>query len=92
MVYMVQIYLVPFQATKVQSSHNIQLSVKVSNVGRGNSWADPTDEVVLVFATWQINHDADFKGRVPVRQLVAFDRLRAVGPKETRQWTVTVAA
>eukprot|EP01043_Picozoa_sp_COSAG02_P053352 COSAG02_NODE_5875_length_3971_cov_4.711519_2_plen_582_part_00 len=80
------------QATEVKGSTDIELCVKVSNVGRENSWADPTDEVVLVFATWQVSHGADFTGRVPVRQLVAFDRLREIALGETRQWSVTLSA
>lgn len=79
------------QATRTHND-DIELSVKVTNAGRGNSWTKPTDEIVLVFATWQINRNADFAGRVPVRQLVAFKRLRQVLANETRQWKVTILA
>ena len=72
-------------------SDDVNIRVSVTNVGLENGWTAPTDEVLLVFAAWDVTGQG-FSGRVPVRQLVAFARLRQVAPKETRTWTTTVLA
>ena len=56
----------------------------MSNIGDTAS-----DEVVQVYTTWA--PDDGFDGRVPVRQLVGFARLAAVGARGSREWTTTVA-
>ena len=75
----------------LSSDNDVEISCSVSNVGRGNGWQKPTDEVVMVFATWEVT-DGGFSGRVPVRQLVAFARLRQIAAAETRTWSAKVPA
>merc|ERR1712008_26816 len=76
----------------LSKSNNIELSCRITNVGRDDRWTASTDEVVFVFATWNVSSASDFSGRVPVRQLVAFARLRQIAAKESRVWTATVPA
>ena len=84
----------------------VSLSVQVTNTGRkASGWTKPTDEVVQVYASWAVSRSSSssssssgggggggggFSGRVPVRQLVAFERLRAILPGETRPWSVVL--
>ena len=49
-------------------------------------------QVLMVFASWQLDNNANFSGRVPVRQLVAFARLRDIAANETRAWSATIPA
>ena len=75
------------------SAPNLTLSASVTNIGNRTS-----DEVLQCYSTWKLAAgDADSSRssssssmRVPVRQLVAFVRLAAIKPGETRSHTFAI--
>ena len=60
------------------------LSASVTNIGNRTS-----DEVLQCYSTWNLVSGAS-PIRIPVRQLVAFARLGAVKPGETRKHTFAI--
>ena len=68
-------------ATNWSGHSTLIVEVTVTNIGSVIS-----DEVLQIYTSWDPEQGWSQSTRVPVRQLVAFDRLEAVAPGASRKW------